>query len=106
MNHNQIILGFIDLLEKENFDQKSLQNLPQLWQTLDNIDNEQFDAIADAIVDWCANHQPLGETLRVIALRRQPKKADQAKEEQIKDNISLKNKIKQKIEDSQANKNI
>lgn len=68
MDNSRIILGFSDLLETENLAQQSIRDLPQLWQILVNIDNKQSDAIADAIVDWCANHQPLGENLRVIAL--------------------------------------
>lgn len=101
MNYAQIIQGFLDLLkDSDNFDPKALQDLHQLDRTLEQFSNEQFDAIADAIVDWCAAHQPLGENLRTAALRWTPQKANPADEELIKKNISvIREKVKQKAED-------
>ncbi len=94
MNHRQIIAGFSDLLTNENFDSQAIQDLSQLSQTLEKLENDQSDAIADAIVDWCVNHQPLGESLRIVALRWKPRRANKANEEKIRDNISLKNQIR------------
>ncbi len=101
MNYAQIIQGFLDLLkDSDNFDPKALQDLHELDRTLERFSNEQFDAIADAIVDWCATHQPLGENLRTAALRWTPQKANPADEELIKKNISvIRDKVKQKAED-------
>jgi len=101
MNYAQIIQGFLDLLQdSDKFDPKALQDLPQLNRTLDRLSDEQFDAIADALVEWCAAHQPLGENLRATALRWTPQKANPADEELIKKNISvIREKVKQKAED-------
>jgi hypothetical protein len=104
MNNAQIISGFLDLLQdSNNFDTQALQDLPQLAQTLDRAGGEQFDPIADAIVDWCAAHQPLGEHLRNAALRWTPKKANPADEELIKRNISvIREQVKQKAGNQQT----
>ncbi|MEM9272146.1 MAG: hypothetical protein AAGA80_04155 [Cyanobacteria bacterium P01_F01_bin.143] len=104
MNYSQIGSGFLDLLKDLDPDSQAKQDLPQLVDILESLDDDQSDAIADAIVDWCAAHQPLGENLRIVALRRPPTKANQANEEQIKYNISLKMKIKQKIQENQEQK--
>jgi hypothetical protein len=101
MNYAQIIQGFRDLLnDSDSFDSKALQDLPQLERTLSQFSDEQFDPIADAIVDWCAAHQPLGENLRTAALRWTPQKANPADEELIKKNISvIRETVKQKVQD-------
>ncbi len=103
MNDAQIILGFLDLLEdSDTFESKALQDLPQLAHTLEQFSDDQVNPITEAIVDWCANHQPLGENLRIYALRWTPKKANPADEEQIKKNISvIREKVKQKAEPQQ-----
>lgn len=100
MNYAQIISGFLDLLQdSENFDSKALQDLYQLEQTLTQFGDDQFDPVADAIVDWCAAHQPLGENLRTAALRWTPQKANPADDELIKKNISvIRETVKQKAQ--------
>ena len=104
MNHRQIFVGFCDLLINENFDSQAIQDLPQLSQTLKKLEKDQSDdAMADAILDWCANHQPLGENLRFGALRWDSDSTNEAEEEQIKRNIS-KPKIQQQIEETIAQK--
>ncbi|MDJ0578780.1 hypothetical protein [Crocosphaera sp.] len=113
MNDRQIFIGFCDLLTNENLDSQAIQDLSQLSQTLKKLKNDQSDdAIADAIVDWCANHQPLGESLRMRSLRARAirhKGGNQADQEQWISNISLPeseliNEIEKKIEETQAQK--
>jgi hypothetical protein len=103
MNYAQIILGFRELLaESNNFDRQAGQDLPQLAQTLDQFSDDDFNSVADAIVDWCAAHQPLGETLRMVAVRWTPQKANPADEEGIKKNISvIRETVKQKAANPQ-----
>lgn len=104
MTPMQIISGFLELLQDSPaLTTQTLQDLPQLAQTINQFSEEQFDPIADAIIDWCAVHQPLGESLRVMALRWTPTKANDADEELIKKNISLiKEEIKTKSEEQQS----
>lgn len=104
MTPMQIISGFLELLQDSHaLTAQTLQDLPQLAQTINQFSEEQFDPIADAIIDWCAVHQPLGESLRVMALRWTPTKANPADEELIKKNISLvKEEIKTKAEEQQS----
>ena len=98
MTPMQIISGFLELLQDSPaLTTQTLQDLPQLAQTINQFSEEQFDPIADAIIDWCAVHQPLGESLRVMALRWTPAKANPADEELIKKNISLVKEIKEEI---------
>ncbi|MFP4101612.1 hypothetical protein [Coleofasciculus sp.] len=103
MNYAQIIAGFRELLEESNsFDRQALQDLPQLEKTLDQLSDDDFNPVADAIVDWCAAHQPLGENLRMVAVRWIPPKANPADEEGIKKNISvIRETVKQKAANPQ-----
>lgn len=101
MNYAQIIQGFLDLLQdSDNSETTAMPEWHQLDRTLDRLSDDEFDSIADALVDWCAAHQPLGENLRATALRWTPQKANPADEELIKKNISvIREKVKQKAED-------
>lgn len=98
MTPMQTLAGFLELLkESQALPAQAVQDLPQLAQTINQFNEAQFDPIADAIVDWCAAHQPIGESLRVRALRWTPRKANPADEEPIKKNISLVGEIKETI---------
>ena len=78
MDDYQIFAGFLDLLEKPEFDRidRALQDLTKLHLTLKQYQNNQFEDIADAIVNWCAAHQPLGEQLKFVSERWNPPKPD------------------------------
>jgi len=103
MTPMQIISGFRELLQdSQTLTAQTVKDLPQLAQTINQFTEEQFEPITDAIVEWCAAHQPLGESLRVMALRWSPTKANPADEELIKKNISLvKEEIKTTLEAQQ-----
>ena len=112
MNCHQIMSGFFELLSNsKTLEMKALQalqNLPQLLQNLDQLENDQYDTIADTIVDWCANNQPLGENLRIVALRAvRPKGGNPAHDALRVTNIDLpklKIKIEKTIEENQTQK--
>ena len=105
MDDYQIFAGFLDLLEKPEFDRidRALQDLTQLHLTLKQYRKNQFEDIADAIVNWCAAHQPLGEQLKFVSERWNPLKPDPSMEELTIANITEFNeanvdKIKKTIE--------
>ena len=56
MTPMQIISGFLELLQDSPaLTAQTLQDLPQLAQTINQFSEEQFDPIADAIIDWCCS---------------------------------------------------
>ena len=109
MNCYQIMSGFFELLSNwKTLDTKVLLNLPQLLQSIDQLEDDQHDAIADAIVDWCAKNQPLGENLRILALRVVKAKGSDPTYDALRvtnvDRLKIKNKIEKTIEENQAQK--
>ena len=102
MNNAQIIAGFLELLRQSDFDnnKEALKDLPQLYTKLNLYSENEFETIADTVVDWCAEHQPLGDKLINVS---SPKKfesmesADTTEEQFIKTNImEIKQEIKEK----------
>ncbi|NER29441.1 MAG: hypothetical protein F6J89_17885 [Symploca sp. SIO1C4] len=93
MNEAKIISGFSQLLQDSNYSNSSLaKSWAQLDQTLGQLDNEQYSPFAKAIVDWCAQNQPLGDDLRkvtVISRSWIPEGSNRQEEELIKKNISI-----------------
>ena len=90
MDDYQIFAGFLDLLEKPEFVRvdRALQDLTKLHLILKQYRKNQFEDIADAIVNWCAAHQPLGEQLKFVSERWNPPKADPSRGESTIANIT------------------
>ena len=102
MNNAQIIAGFLNLLRQSDFDnnKKALKDLSQLDIKLDRYSDNEFEKIADTIVDWCAEHQPLGDKLINVSSQlkfESMESADTTEEQSIKTNImEIKQEIKEK----------
>ena len=104
MDNAQIIAGFLKLLRQSDFDNnnKALKDLPQLGRNLDLYRDNEFETIADTIVDWCAEYKPLGDELIKVANALKfdsPEPADPTEEQRIQTNIMEINikEIKQEI---------
>ena len=104
MDNARIIAGFLKLLQQSDFDNnnKALKDLPQLGIKLDLYRDNEFETIADTIVDWCAEYQPLGDELIKVANELKfdsPEPADPTEEQGIQTNIMEINikEIKQEI---------
>lgn len=65
MQSDQILETFLELLDNHYsfFPTQAVQDLPQLNQTLAQFTEDEIEPAVEAIVDWCASHQPLGKKL-------------------------------------------
>jgi hypothetical protein len=60
-----ILETFLELLENNFhlFSPQALQDLPQLDRKLGNLLDDEIEPAINLIIDWCAEHPPLGKKI-------------------------------------------
>ncbi|NEP02298.1 MAG: hypothetical protein F6K58_27305 [Symploca sp. SIO2E9] len=118
MDYKTTILTFHQFIQDwQNFDEEALQGLPKLEQTLSQLGNDQFNPIADAIVDWCEDYSHLRPKFKSAVefnedIDREPKKRDvdqggiitNISREGLQDKVrEIKETVKEKVEENKPN---
>ncbi|AFZ04112.1 hypothetical protein [Calothrix sp. PCC 6303] len=69
MEANQIISAFLEVVGTQDyvFDKQSREDLKSIEQTLIEVENQPLQVAADAIINWCKEHETIRDAVLFTA---------------------------------------